>query len=183
MIAPLVYVLAATGIITLLNQWNRIFPINPFARTLALVPLALALLITSQYHLDRYFSAWASSPNTRRVYAVEPALLEEHIEASTTERILVITAELEHQALAFLLNDAGEGRSIDIVNPTEGAVLTDITNRYDVVYLDGTVEGQLKTTLDAFISETIDNERQTRPIAYRVYDLSTKVSQAESITQ
>ena len=175
MAAPIIYILAATGIVTLLNQWNRIFPYNPFARTLALLPLALALLITSQYHLDRYFSAWAYSPNTRKVYAVEPSLLERHIDNASAERVLIVTRQSEHRALRFLLNDSSVGRSIDIIDPAEGDRLTNFPTRYDVVYLDGNVDGDLKRRLDAYISETIENERLSRPISYRVYDLSTKV--------
>ncbi len=174
--APIIYLFAATGIITLLNLWNRIFPVNPFARTLALLPLALALLVTGQYHLDRYFSAWALSPNTRKVYAIEPALLEDRVEADGRERVLIVTREEEHPALAYLLNDAQTNRQIDVINPEEGARLSNFAAKYDVVYVDGEVSGGIKTKLDNYISETIRNDRESRTVAYRIYDLSTKVS-------
>lgn len=179
MAAPIIYLLAATGIITLLNQWNRIFPVNPFARTLALVPIALALLITGQYHLDRYFSAWALSPNTRKVFAVEPVLLEHAIQQDSRQAILVITRESEHSALAFLLNDEVTGRQIDVITPDEASQLTNIATKYEVAYMDGAVQGIIKAQLDTYISETITNDRQSRPIAYRVYDLSAQVSRSD----
>ena len=178
MVAPIIYILAATGIITLLNQWNRIFPINPFARTLALIPLALALLVTTQYHTDRYFSAWASSPATRKVYAIEPTLLESHLDLSGAERILIVASASEHPALAFLLNDSAVGRAIDIIDVDEGERLTNFPTRYDSVYIDGNNTGELKQRLDSYISEAINNDRESRPIAYRVYDLKTKVGYA-----
>lgn len=178
-ITPILYILGATGIVTLLAQWNKIFPINPFARTLALLPLAFAVLITSQYHLDKYFSAWALNPNVRSVYPTEPILLEAAIDSSESERILIITNQLEHDALSFLLNDSRLMKSIDLMNPNEGAKLSNLAAKYDQVFLDGNVTQGARTKLDNYISVTITSDKQSKPIAYRVYDLSTKVGSSE----
>jgi len=170
--APIIYILAATGLITLLNQWNQIFPINPFARTLALLPLFVALLFTSQYHLDRYFSAWALSPQVRRAYAAEPTLLDQHI-GSSTKKTLIIANSSEHKALAFLISD--NDISYDIVTPSEALQQSQLEERFDTVYLDGRVTGELKSKLDVFVSTQINSDRESRPVSYRVYDLGAQV--------
>ena len=171
LVAPILYILAATGIVTLLNQWNKIFPINPFARTLALLPLAFAVLITGQYHLNRYFSAWALDPDVRSVYNTEPAILETAIERRDQDRILIVTNSEEHRTMRFLLNDARDTKQIDLFSIGQANTIQALESRYDWVYLDGDVEDGIKTVLDEYISEKIQSDRESKPVAYRLYDL------------
>lgn len=68
LIAPVLYLVAATGLAALRHHWDHIFPRNPFARILS-TALILALLFTiTIFHTQRYFVAWRQSPDTREAY-------------------------------------------------------------------------------------------------------------------
>ncbi len=66
-ILPVVYLLAASGIGMLLQQWFSVFPKNPLARNFGIVWMCLALLIVSFYHVNRYFVAWPRAYTTSKV--------------------------------------------------------------------------------------------------------------------
>jgi hypothetical protein len=174
-LAPIIYILSATGIVTLLTQWNKIFPINPFARTLGLLPLAFAILMTSQYHLDRYFSAWALNPMVREVYAVEPILLNDAITATETTRILVVSPQAMIDRILFSTLPSREGRRIDVVSSITKTRITQLSTKYELVYVDSSILGKdLRTYLNEFASSEIESPRELKPVAFMVYDLTTK---------
>lgn len=63
-ITPLAYLLAATGLVFMLHEWNTVFPRNPIARGLAMSLAVIMLLGATLYHTQRYFLAWHRSPDT-----------------------------------------------------------------------------------------------------------------------
>lgn len=63
-----VYLLIATGVTVLFREWYRLFPRNPYARSFALLPIALLIAVIVTYHYQRYFVAWASVPATYQAY-------------------------------------------------------------------------------------------------------------------
>lgn len=67
-IVPVVYIIAATGLIYLIRQWYRIFPRNPFAHGLAALSVVGLLCAIGSYHTQRYFVAWRHSPDTLQAY-------------------------------------------------------------------------------------------------------------------
>lgn len=65
---PFIYLLMASGIAFMLEQWFRVFPFNPFARGLAYGLIAIAVLTVSWYNVQHYFIAWPQTPATRAVF-------------------------------------------------------------------------------------------------------------------
>ena len=72
-IAPVVYIVAATGIALLLQQWFTVFPKNPIARIFGLACIVFAIAVTVQYNVQRYFIAWPRTPEVHRVHQIPPA--------------------------------------------------------------------------------------------------------------
>lgn len=68
LLMPLIYILSASGIALLLDQWFTIFPRNPFARSMAVSVITIAVLLTSFYHINHYFIAWPNAPETRAAF-------------------------------------------------------------------------------------------------------------------
>jgi hypothetical protein len=68
MLLPFVYFIVATGVENLLKSWKRVFPNNPFAISLSLVIVALAVTISVNFQLKRYFIAWPHNPNVRAAF-------------------------------------------------------------------------------------------------------------------
>lgn len=69
---PVVYLLAVAGIALLLQQWFTVFPRNPVARTLGVLLVSAAVLLSSYYHISRYFIAWPNVPATKAVFNERP---------------------------------------------------------------------------------------------------------------
>ncbi len=65
LLLPFSFLLVAGGIAFMLEQWFRVFPRNPFARNLAYLLLAFAVLTVSWYNVQHYFIAWPQTPATR----------------------------------------------------------------------------------------------------------------------
>lgn len=65
---PVIATLAATGLSELYSRWRGVFPRNLVAKYLGAGVIALSLLITISYNVDRYFLAWASTPATFEAY-------------------------------------------------------------------------------------------------------------------
>lgn len=69
---PFVYLVAASGIAYLMNQWFVVFPSNPIARFLAWAMITFIVFTAAFYNLKSYFVAWARSPITKTFYSIQP---------------------------------------------------------------------------------------------------------------
>ncbi len=69
---PFAYLLVASGIALMLQQWFTVFPRNPFARSLGAGLIILAVMGSSFYQLNQYFIAWPNTPDTRQSFIHQP---------------------------------------------------------------------------------------------------------------
>ncbi len=69
---PFVYLLVASGLNYMVEQWFKVFPYNPFARNIASVLIVIAVATSSFYHVNRYFVAWPQAPATKQVFNKQP---------------------------------------------------------------------------------------------------------------
>jgi MFS family permease len=74
-LAPIIYLVIATGLTYLLHQWLTIFPRNPLARNLAYAIVGALVLTVMIYHTQRYFTAWRNNPDTITVYRLTDSAL------------------------------------------------------------------------------------------------------------
>jgi len=65
---PFIYLCIALGIGLLLEQWRKVFPLNPLAQGVATGVIALAVLISVNFQTRRYFIAWPHNADTRAVF-------------------------------------------------------------------------------------------------------------------
>ena len=164
LLSPILYVLAATGIITLLKQWYNIFPINPLARVLGIVPMLLAIIITGQYHMNRYFFAWASHPPVKQLYAPEPVLLADDV------------ANQHHQAIIAVIPSSLLAQSLLLTrdNQTQVQFVTDIEmldpiKPDTILYVHGSLPVPSHTLSNAS-QRVIETDRESLPIGFNVIE-------------
>lgn len=67
-VVPLLFICAATGIAYLIHEWLQVFPINPFARTIGISLVVLAISLSSLYNLRSYFIAWPNNSRTETTF-------------------------------------------------------------------------------------------------------------------
>lgn len=65
---PLAYLIIATGLAFMLQQWVAVFPYNPVARALATAIMSIVIILVSYYHINQYFIAWPHTPATKKVF-------------------------------------------------------------------------------------------------------------------
>ncbi len=64
-LVPFVYIIAATGLALLLQQWFTVFPKNPFARSVGIVVVIACISMSIFYNTHRYFIAWPRTPGVQ----------------------------------------------------------------------------------------------------------------------
>lgn len=65
---PFTYSIIGAGISYVLDEWYRVFPKNPFARSFGLILVTLVILMSVYYQLTRFLVVWVNAPETRDVY-------------------------------------------------------------------------------------------------------------------
>lgn len=98
---PLVLLLA-TGVQTLLHQWYRLFPKNPYARVVGLLPLTIlvgGLLLSG---VERYMYGYHYDPLTATSFSRDLRLLNQELRKSSGNITLVVSEENKafYQAVA-----------------------------------------------------------------------------------
>jgi hypothetical protein len=67
-IIPTLYLLIASGLNHLLEQWLAVFPRNPIARGAGALLISIMVAFSMFYHVRAYFVAWPHNPATRQTF-------------------------------------------------------------------------------------------------------------------
>lgn len=90
--------LLANGLSYLLRFWYDMFPRNPYARFIGIVPLAILVAGLVVSGLGRYFDGYRYDPVTASSFSHDVELYNEHIEHKNIEKIVVAEHELPFYA-------------------------------------------------------------------------------------
>lgn len=93
-IIPITLVMSA-GLWYLLNTWNERFPVNPYARTIGLISIAIFVATTVYSNNNIYFKVWPSSPVTVRSYDSSLVNLRSRLLLATSEKCYVFYSPSE----------------------------------------------------------------------------------------
>jgi hypothetical protein len=66
---PIIFLFIAAGMSYLLNEWFRVFPRNPVARSLGITLFTVLIAIVGFYHYDQFFVAWPHTTNALSAYS------------------------------------------------------------------------------------------------------------------
>ena len=83
----------AIGVETLIREWYRLFPRNPYARIGALIPLTILVIGTVSVSTSRYFEGYLYTPDIKGFHAELPAVREAFGNDTRTVKRLVVPTE------------------------------------------------------------------------------------------
>lgn len=83
----------AIGVETLIREWYRLFPRNPYARVGALIPLSFIVLGALTISISRYFDGYLYTPDVKGFHAELPAVREALGNDTRSTKRLVVRAE------------------------------------------------------------------------------------------
>lgn len=69
MLFAFVYFTAGFGIDYLLRSWKQVFPHNPFAVYLSLAVISVAVLVSVNFQIKRYYVAWPHNPAVQAAFS------------------------------------------------------------------------------------------------------------------
>lgn len=69
---PVIFIVVASGIALMLQQWFTVFPRNPLARSIATGLMVLTVALTVFYNTSHYFVAWPGAPETKAAFSQQP---------------------------------------------------------------------------------------------------------------
>lgn len=168
LLIPFVYFLLAGGLVVLFTQWNEIFPKNPIARLIAIVPITILLIIVAQYHTQRYFVAWPRTPEVVQQYPATYTALESELRANSA-MTTVLVSEQETQITSPL---AIYYDSTKFTDSALSAFSKDDGNR---LIITDTAYKELSTELRKSLgdpSRIVNGAFASQPVVLLVYDVS-----------
>ena len=71
--------LLAAGLTSLIGYWYRLFPLNPYARIIGLIPIVILVFALSVSGLARYIYGYHYSPNQVSLFSKDIAILPKDI--------------------------------------------------------------------------------------------------------
>ena len=96
---PLACLMLALGIATLVTDWYKLFPKNPYARVAGLIPLSIVVLGMAYSGVARYSNNYTYNPAILKHYSNDLRLIEREVKRSPTkEKPVVIVSK---DTLAF----------------------------------------------------------------------------------
>lgn len=95
--------LLAIGIGTLLDEWYRLFPENPYARVVALAPFAVLMIAIMLSNIGFYTNTYRYNTNLSRFYNHDLVLIRPLIQQNPSATL--VTTELEHSFYDLLRRD------------------------------------------------------------------------------
>jgi hypothetical protein len=97
----------AIGIDTLIREWYDLFPLNPYARAAALVPLIILLSGIVYSGVDRYMNSYRYSPNVSHYFSSDLTLINQELALLPGKKTIVVSsAQRPFYELLATRNDA-----------------------------------------------------------------------------
>ncbi|MCL1930028.1 glycosyltransferase family 39 protein [Candidatus Saccharibacteria bacterium] len=96
--------LVTMGVAFLLDSWNRLFPINPYARVAGLIPIAVLMVGIVTLTLGRYFNLESYAPNVVLAYNQTPVAVFNEV-ARQDEQVKLLVSENERAFYRLLGNE------------------------------------------------------------------------------
>ncbi len=169
LLVPFVYFFVTTGLITLIAQWHHIFPKNPFARAIAILPVGVIILTVVHHHAIRYFVAWNQNGNTRSTFSNEALSVRNHIQGLPEKSAVSIVAtpiSLD-QMRASMLGHSNSQTISGIYDNQQPIVndpsITDYIYLPETLAIDPDIANNFKTY--SFVA----SDHQKSPVSFRVY--------------
>lgn len=66
---PILYLIMGFGLTELITRWYAVFPRNPIARSVGLSLVLIAVILTINFHIQRYFVAWPNNSSTKQTFS------------------------------------------------------------------------------------------------------------------
>jgi len=86
--------LLASGLGYLLRSWYRLFPLNPYARFVGMVPLAILVAGLVLSGLGRYFNGYRYDPDTANTFSYDLTLFNHDVKGASSTYLVVTQHEL-----------------------------------------------------------------------------------------
>lgn len=168
LLLPFIYFLLAGGLVVLFTQWNEIFPKNPVARLIAIVPITVLLIIVASYHTQRYFIAWPRTPEVVSAHSYTYTVLEAELRenavlttvlADESEQLTMEPLEIYYSSVRFTYSPeksfgANDGNRLLITDEAYSSLTTE----------------QKKTLGEP--THKIPGINSSQPTTLRIYDVS-----------
>lgn len=132
-------ILMASGVYFLLRSWYGMFPLNPYARVVGLIPLIVLVAGLVLSSIDRYIYSYQYGPTAISHFSRDSQLLNKRL-AETKEPISIVVSQQELPFYQILANHAAKQNKSSIVvssNPqqyfnTTGSVI--VSKQAQVAY-------------------------------------------------
>ncbi|MGB4762174.1 MAG: glycosyltransferase family 39 protein [Candidatus Saccharimonas sp.] len=124
---PIAVLIVAMGITTLIVDWYKLFPRNPYARIAGLVPLAVLVVGLAFSGTTQYVNSYLYNPNILAHYTYDLKLLNQTLGRYTSKEAPIQLIASEHERSFYDLVAHYDGRfhvTIDYLSRAETSLVT-----------------------------------------------------------
>lgn len=158
-----VMLLVIFGLHAFINKWYSLFPRNPYARLLALVPLAALLTVMVQFNYNRYFYGLARSESVRRTYDGDILLVKQRLDRQPLLQSGSLVVSPEQQPFYDLLRKQYPNLVV-----TTGAELAD-SRQARALIVASSQQTAVAGKLPAVTPQYVADDRPTDALRFRIY--------------
>lgn len=163
---PVLYILIATGVSSIMREWYKLFPFNPYARALGLIPIAAIVIALSLNGLVRYTSSYHYEPSIVQNFSDDITILEKSAVSTNPKIILVSENQFDFYALLKVYNPTFKDTTFTTQADT-------IPNDAGIVYV--THDAHTALNPDALaLQKIITNDKKTDANRFYIYKYDTK---------
>jgi len=99
LLVPFIIFITA-GMRYFIHRWQKTFPKNPYARTIAFIPVVILLFLTAVLHHQSYFVLWPHQQSTADAFSYDLKLVQNELDRTDSPRkCLVVTSDADLQLL------------------------------------------------------------------------------------
>ncbi|MBL8159608.1 glycosyltransferase family 39 protein [Candidatus Saccharibacteria bacterium] len=151
------------GLHAFISNWYSLFPRNPYARIMALFPLALLLMVMVQFHYTRYFHGLARAEQVRLAYDGDITLIKHKLDSQPVLQSGTIVVGSDQKPFYALLQK--NYPNLSVIAPSELAGKDDTPILIVAANQQKAVSSELPDVTPRFLAD----DRPGDALRFRIY--------------
>lgn len=158
--------LLGIGVQALIREWYKLFPRNPYARAVGLLPLGTFIIMALAFNYTSYFFGMAYAPQASTAYSNDFKLLRANVTTPPNTRTLVFATSSEQPLYDLLRRENPKLQVVDVARAT-------LPTQPEAVYVSTAAMSEVPAAVsDHLVAQSVVvNSRSVAPLRFVEYTI------------